>query len=251
MTDKPRLKIVTCTHNGTDYLRQCLRSLEMQTFRGFDVCIVDDASTNPGHRELIDDCVQRNDWLAVFKEEQRGGLHSFIQGVQALDPDDEDVICVLDGDDWLAQERSLEIVHQAYQDPEVWVTYGSLETLPPGQVDQQFLKEKVPESVFEEGKLRLAPYVFLHMQTFKAFLWKQVEDEDLRAPDGDYFRVCGDRARFYPVLEMGRGHIHRIDQIIYTYNMSNPQSHFRQRPEMQKAMLEAVQAITPYPPYRR
>lgn len=251
MTSTFRLKVIVCSYNCPDFLAQCLRSLEMQNFRAFDVYVVDDASTDPKQREVIEDYCQRNGWQALFHQERLGQLYSMVDAIERADCQDEDVICVLDGDDWLAREDSLEIVHDSYLRNDAWVTYGSIETFPPGGADQDFLSQELPPEVISQKTFRQFPWLYVHMHTFKAFLWKAVKNADLRDEDGDYYRVSGDQARFFPLLEMAGTHIYRIPETIYIYNMANPLNDHKVCPEEQARIRDRVRSQPPYPSLER
>lgn len=172
-----------------------------------------------------------------------------VQAIQALECEDEDIICIVDGDDWLAHKNALSIVAETYaKNPSIWLTYGSFESFPSGEVQYDFYNQALPPSVISQNSFRDFPWIFCHLQTFKYFLWKKVRDEDLRDHQGTYFRVCGDRARFYPLLELAGEHIHRIADILYIYNLTNPLSHFRIRPQEQQSTLKEVLTKSPYTP---
>lgn len=242
------LRVIVCAYNCVEFLDRCLKSLSKQTYAAFTVTVVDDASTDFRQRPLIEHYCARHGWQSLFSEEHRGGLYSMIQGIHACCPDDDDVICIVDGDDWLAHERALEVVARLYLEPEVWVSYGSFETFPEGQIDRTLLDQEVPKRVLQEGRQRDYPWVFSHLQTFKYFLWKRVDDRDLRDGDGQYFRVCGDRARFYPVLEMAGIHSRRLSEVVYVYNMANPLNDFRIHAEQQRRACAQILAKPRYHP---
>jgi hypothetical protein len=61
------------------------------------------------------------------------------------------------------------------------------------------------------------------MRTWRAFLWRNIKQEDLKDENGIYWKVTGDLAFMFPMLEMaGEEHYRFIDDIIYVYNEQNP-----------------------------
>ena len=42
----PRVSVIVCTYNAKDDLKHCLRSLEVQTYKDFEVTVINDASTD-------------------------------------------------------------------------------------------------------------------------------------------------------------------------------------------------------------
>lgn len=237
-----KFKIIVAAYNCTSWLRYCLESIDVQIYRNFDVCIIDDASTDPEMKVLISSYVEKCGWQALFNASNEGGLSSVVKGIAASQCEDDDVICILDGDDWFYSPMTLQIVANYYQREDICLSYGSFETFPPGQVNESFLNQPLPQEVMQKQQYRDFPWIFVHMQTFKYYLWKHVDHEDLKDADGCYFRICGDRARFYTLLELAGPKIRKIPEILYVYNMKNALNHFRIRPEEQKKVLERVKA---------
>ncbi len=56
---KPKLSIITCTHNSEKFLTTALASIEMQTFRDFEHIINDSYSTD-STSQIIADYIQRH-----------------------------------------------------------------------------------------------------------------------------------------------------------------------------------------------
>jgi len=56
--------IVTTYNPGSSYIDKCLKMIENQTYKNFDVCILDDASTidKEDLYFVIDDYCKRNNW---------------------------------------------------------------------------------------------------------------------------------------------------------------------------------------------
>ena len=62
-----------------------------------------------------------------------------------------------------------------------------------------------------------------HIRTWKSFLWKKINEEDLKDENGRYWEVAGDLSFMFPMLEMsGLEHYTFMDNINYIYNETNP-----------------------------
>lgn len=217
-----RLKIVVPSFNSVKYLPKTLHSIEMQRFsKPFDVCVIDDASTLPEQRTILTHFCQKNGWQSIFHSTNQGALVSLVDGIQALNCQENDVIIVLDGDDWLAHDQVLTFLDQIYQDPEIYLTYGSFESHPPHCLNITYATP-LPREVIELQLYRQIPWIFQHPRTFRFHLWQRLNQEDLKDEAGNYYKISGDRAFFYPLLEMSGFHTHFINQILYIYNLENP-----------------------------
>ncbi len=192
------------------------------------MCVIDDASTLPGQREIIELFCKRNVWKKIFNSTNLGSLNSIINGIAELKCCDDDVIVIVDGDDWLYDSNALEKVAKVYSQEPIFLTYGNYETFPFSFEGNPI--ELAPE-IIENKKYRNYPFFFTHLKTFKFYLWRHIKDEDLRDREGNYFRAGGDVAIMWPMLEMAGNRFRPISEIIYVYNISNPLNDFKLVPD--------------------
>src|SRR5437868_3258725 len=95
------LKVIIPSYNSVKWLRKTLNSVLMQTYQNYEVCVIDDASTEQGQKEIIQEFSAQWRWKSIFRQQNRGALANIVEGITFLNPKDEDVILLLDGDDWL------------------------------------------------------------------------------------------------------------------------------------------------------
>jgi glycosyltransferase involved in cell wall biosynthesis len=228
-----RFKVVVPSFNSAKWLEKCLTSLEEQDFSDFDACIVDDASTDEGQKDIILKFCQRNNWKHVFHEKNQGVLPSIIDGITCLKPDDNDVILLLDGDDWLYDEEVIEKIHYIYsdEDKDILITYGREIHYPSGKI---LPERELPSYVIEDSMFREYPWAISAPRTFKYLLWKNIKDEDLRDSNGNYYNMSNDVAYLLPMLEMAGERIKMMEDVMYVYNWENPLSHHHLDLEEQK-----------------
>ena len=153
---------------------------------------------------------------------------------------------VIDGDDFLYSEYSLDVIRQAYtQFPYVLLTYGNWIGYPDGTDSncQPYTRETVVNNRF-----RYDPFVASHLRTFKSKLWYSIKDEDLRDDEGNYFVAGWDVAFMMPMLEMAHERHVFIPNRLYCYNRYNPISDCKIREGDQ---LSAVDVVKSRPPYNR
>jgi len=147
------------------------------------------------------------------------GLHSFNPK-----PADEDVMVIIDGDDWLYDDGVLAYVSSIYDNnPNVWITYGTHYDFRWGVIGDT-AKPLKPNHDFRRGE-----WVFAPLRTFKYFLFKNINETDLRnTRTGEFYTSEADLAMMIPLAEMaGQEHIYYISKPLYTYNSGNPESnHF-------------------------
>ncbi|CUI17021.1 putative glycosyl transferase family 2 protein [Candidatus Protochlamydia naegleriophila] len=242
-----RLKIIVPSFNSVKYLPKTLHSIEMQTVKDIDVCVVDDCSTLPQQRVIIEEFCRRNRWSFIFHTCNQGALVSIKDGIESMQCQDDDVIVIIDGDDWLSDDQVFKTLQEVYAAPEVYLTYGSFETYPKNCINITYAAPVSPE-VIEKQLYRQTPWIYHHLKTFRFRLWKHLKDKDLRNAQGDYYMVTSDRAIFYPLLELAGHHIRHIDRILYIYNVENPLNDHKISRDEQFLEEQYIKAQPSYPP---
>ncbi len=240
-----RFKIVVPSYNCAKWIGRCLQSIAQQDLSNTDVCVIDDASTDVQHQKQVVQWCHRQGWERITHTDNCGALQSIVEGVAHLNPDYDDVIMIVDGDDWLYNRHVLTKLRKAYAKQPITLTYGQYITYPKWSVGSC---KPVTHEMIDSGKLRQAPWYFSHLRTFQGRLWEEIKDEDLRDEDGNYYQYAWDLALMYPMVEMAGHSIHYIHDVLYVYNQSNPISDFASNLD---AQLRCAEHIRSRPPYRR
>jgi len=217
-----KFKIVIPSRNCLEWLPRCLESIASQTYRNFDLVIVDDASTDCGQWEWMEYYCKRQGWLALRGEKSVGSLGAIVRATRAAEPRESDVIVHVDGDDWLAHDGVLSYLASIYRRGEVDLTYGGQLDYPKGCPGYT---RPYPKRVVQERSYRLHDCILWgHLRSFRHFLWEAIRDEDLRAPCGEYFRFANDHAYMFPLIEMAGDRFAALSEALYIYNRINPRS---------------------------
>jgi glycosyltransferase involved in cell wall biosynthesis len=208
--------IVTTLYNCENYIEQCLASIMGQTHRDFKCYITDDLSTD-NSVDLVKKMIEGDDRFVLIQNTvklyQPGNYDQVIRN--NLDISDDEIIVEIDGDDWLPTSKVLEKIYQIYQDTNVWITNGSFRY----SNGSNGFSSKQNLSV----DLRKSRMTCSHMRTWRAFLWRKIKQEDLKDENGEYWKVTGDLAFMFPMLEMsGEEHYKFVEEIMYVYNEQNP-----------------------------
>lgn len=222
-----RFAVVCPAWNCAQWVERSLRSLQTQTYRDFRCVLIDDVSSDATF-ETAQRVVAADGRFTVLRNEQRQfPLANIVRATALAARGPDDVVVILDADDWLKHERVLERLAEVYSDPEVWLTYGSNE-LYNKPWKARLLRRTVrgqaapyPRSVASRNLYRVHPgrYLAVHLRSYRKFLWDAIRDEDLRDDDGHYFRTCADPATMWPMMEMAtQRHLRYLPEILYVYN---------------------------------
>lgn len=240
--------IIVCAYNVGAFIAECLKSIQVQTVPDWRCVVMDDCS--------VDDTATVAESLAAADPRirvVRNTTKKFLLGNTAAaiviaQPQPEDVVVSLDGDDWLNHARVLERLEEAYRQQDAWLTYGSYldDSGKPGRQDGAYAAWVTKYRAFRWVRWRGS-----HLKTFKVWLWRNIRPEDMTIselqyrrwirrllwtgrvrqwrrmrqfsrdrildPSGKFFRRCTDQTMMLPMLEMAGLHAVHIPDPIYVY----------------------------------
>mgnify|MGYP006074466191 CR=1 FL=1 len=246
--------IVTMYNPKPEYLMKCLKSIESQTFKFFNLCIIDDKSDDEyieDYREILGVYCKKNSWKKILAPENKGPLVSRMKCIKALYPSDDDIIVSIDGDDELYNSNVFETINDHYQD-DTMLTFGNYVNRINGElIDIPKYNCKKREQTFKimkkKNKFR-TKWIFSHLKTFKFKLYKNIKDKDLRDTNNNYYKSATDLAIMYPMLEMCGGKFKCINDPLYIYNKSHPESNHNQHSK-KKLQIDNGKEIKKKKPY--
>lgn len=220
------LFIVTPTYNVEDTIEITARSVFGQSDSNFTWVVIDDCSTDStldrlrGVYEKFFCGTQKLPNFHLMKTAAHGcSLKSIKQAIYNWVLDDQDIVCILDGDDWL-YGNCVETIKKTYEETGCWMTHGSYRVHPHGNLGE--FSFQYPNRVLENGDFRKYQWGASHMRTFKYGLWRRIDQNDFLDKNGNVYTMTGDLAMTFPMLEMAREHVSFISKPIYVYNSTNP-----------------------------
>jgi len=218
-------KIIVPSYNTPQWICKCLKSIKIQNNKNYKVCIIDDFSDTDESRNLILKYCRENNWEHIFNTERKYALYNIQKGIEHLNCDDDDVIVLLDGDDWFFDYEVLDKLAENYKD-DIYLTYGQY--ISSAGTDTSLGYTFMPnESIIKNKLYRKIPWLFTHLKTFKYKLFKEINPQHFLDKDGCYFKIAGDLAIMFPIAEMSGGKFKCIDDLLYIYNIDNEISDFR------------------------
>jgi glycosyltransferase involved in cell wall biosynthesis len=244
---EPRFNIVVNCGPCEDYVGACLASIRGQTYENWETYVTIDPA---GDRtpEAAAEAGGHDPRIRIFENsEPRYAMSNLISGVERSGAAPDDVIVVLDGDDWLATPRALEIIAATYQRPSCWATYGSwLSNDPSHTGPPRGLWPAYPQGT---TRFRGEKWLGTAVRTWKRWLWDLIDDGSFRDAAGDYFRVTEDQAVMFPVLEMcGTERAIHIPDVLMIYNRTTPHACGKMRRTETLANSAYLRSLPPYEP---
>ncbi|HSW86187.1 MAG TPA: glycosyltransferase family A protein [Rhabdochlamydiaceae bacterium] len=220
--EKPFVVIIP-SYNNRSYCERNLQSVLTQHYNNFRVIYIDDCSTD-GTFQKVQDVIctyKPSIKIDLIKNDQnRGALANLYHAVHSCE--NNEIIVTVDGDDFLAHEEVLSKLNRVYANPHVWMTYGNFLDYPSYRQKPVACK-KTPKKIIQKNSFRTHEWIFSHLRTFYAGLFKQVRLQDL-IYQGGFLPMAGDLGFMFPLLEMAGRHSVFIKDILYLYNRTNPLS---------------------------
>lgn len=247
--------IVSASYQCVSWVDRCIGSVQAQTYPHFRHVLVDDCSSDGTLEKARAKVGNDSRFVMLSNTERSFPLANIVRATREAGGDADDVIVVLDGDDWFAHDRVLEHLAKAYADPEVWLTYGSHRLHYAPRRRDRWLRRAVrgkvyayPEVVAELAHYRYYDFIASHLRSYRRFLWDALRDEDLRDSDGSYYRAAADAAIMWPLLEMATSqHWRYLDEVLYVYNNKHGLS--ENRPGSRREQLRIAMTVRAKPCY--
>ncbi len=201
---KNKFRILIASYNNEDWVKLNLSSLLNQTYQNYEVYYIDDNSSDNTYR-LASTIINGDNRFTIVKNERNmGGTYNHLYYATHNLCDDDTIICLLDGDDWLYDITVLEKLNDFYNRNNVWMTYGGMVV----QKDNQIVAANPQNSPYSETVHKLKSYRddvwrASHFRTYRAFLWKSVDKSDMfELKSSTYYNHAGDLALQFPCLEI-------------------------------------------------
>jgi glycosyltransferase involved in cell wall biosynthesis len=218
-----RFIIVIGSYNNEKWVVQNIESVLKQTHKNWRMVYYDAASEDNTY-EIAKRYMERDSRIQVITTGERRlktWLFDKLAEFENIKPND--IICILDGDDFLASDDVLNYLNEVYNQTHCWMTYGGMICWEGGDKTREAYPQnsEPPIEVFEKKLYRKDLWRYSHMRTCRGFLWKQLESQDLISKhDGNYFTL-DDLCTVYPFLEMCPSRkIYRVGEPIYIWNAS-------------------------------
>jgi len=210
--------VIVTVYNASEFILKCIDSVLGQTYKNYDLIVIDDCSIDMTSDIIIDH------WDNNFRYHRNrrrisSVVGNIVKATELYPGGGEDIMVIIDGDDWLYSYGVLEYLNEVYQDQDIWLTYGQFTSVS-GRLEN-FCRPVLSIHNYRRHGI----WVTSHLKSFKRKLWNRINDKDLKDQNGNYYTSFEDTSYMFPMIEMaGLKHIRFIDKILYVYNDKNPLS---------------------------
>lgn len=112
--------------------------------------------------------------------------------------DDDDIICILDGDDWLSNENALLEIYENYKSKDLDYLYTNWMYSHNGEIG---ISQKIPDNNWDPYKDK---WITSAMSTFRVRSFREINEENFKNEFGEWFTMACDQAYVLPILSLSR-----------------------------------------------
>lgn len=246
-TVQQKIVVVSPFYNSRSYLKNCIESVAQQDYDNYHHYLIDDASTD-GSSELVAEVVAGlpaeldGRVTLISNEENLGAVCNQVSVIRGLN--DDDIVILLDGDDWLVNDPSIFHFYNNLYHRGTEFSYGSCWSL----VDKiPLMAQTYPPEIRQNREYRkhrfnwILPYT--HLRTFRKRLINNVPDSMMQDAGGNWYKAGGDGAVFYALIEQADPNkVEVVNRIVYNYNDTNPLNDYKVNGVLQNQNASAIAA---------
>ena len=240
--EKNRFIFVVPFYNCAEWIEKCVKSIVRQKYSNFKCYLVDDMSTDNSCEKIKKLIKNDNRFELIQNKDKKYALGNIAHVLGKKDLKDDDVVILMDGDDWLSSSAVLSKLNKEYK-RNVFLTYGSYVYSTNGQKGVE--PSEYPDEVIKNSAFRKDVWRASHLRSFKYHLWKKLDHSDLKN-DGKYFEMTYDQAIMLPLLEMSAERSVYIPEVLYVYNRQNPLSVDKIKAKKQSELAVQIRNKKPY-----
>lgn len=215
---KNKIKIITPFYNPGEFLETCVNTLMSQKYEDFKVIFIDDCSNDGSFDKLP----HGNEHAIIIKNENRKTALENIHDAIMNHCEPNDIVVLVDGDDWLPNKNVLSYINEFYEKNDCWVMYGQASWTD----GRRGFASAYPKDEFMY--LRKSSFRVSHIRTFRAGLYQKIKEQDsdfscMKDSKEEFYKMTYDVAIMFPIMEMaGYEKVKFNDTILYVYNRNNP-----------------------------
>ena len=227
-------------YNVEKTIKKTITSIQNQTESNFNCILINDCSTDKSE-EIIKSLIKYDNRFKLINNQinTKNALENNVIGFNQLNPNDNSICIMIDGDDWLIDNTVLKYLKEIYKEKKPNVTHGCYITYPN---NQKSYGRELPEWIKKNNLYRCVyPFFLTHLKTFNGTLWKKLNQDHLKH-NNKFIAPCCDVAIMLSLLELAEEKVTFIEKPLYVYNRSTMQNVDINRSNEQYEMMKIIRS---------
>tara|TARA_X000001388_G_scaffold64651_1_gene50886 strand:- start:651 stop:1367 length:717 start_codon:yes stop_codon:yes gene_type:complete len=198
-------------YNAKSHLSDLINSLQEQTNPNWRHIIIDDMSSDDSW-DYACELIRGDERHQVRKNQEKcWALKNVIKVAREYQDRSDVVIAVIDADDALCNENTVDLLIKTYgsETDTVWTAHS-------WDINSMNISSSLPEKINPYQY----PWVSSHLKTWRASLIKEISDTNFKDLDGNWFKRGYDQALYLPMLYASRERSY-LDEICYLYRINS------------------------------
>ena len=222
--------------NAAPHVGELVKSLQSQINANWEAILIDDMSDDDTIFMVNHAVGQDERFKFVVNTEKKWALKNVVEHSKIAAKQKNCIIAILDGDDALCNDNTVDLILNAYKDDEV----GTVWTGHKWDINNINISKELPSN------LQINPYeypwVSSHLKTFRSHLILEINEENFKDLDGNWFKRGYDQALYLPLIYLSSKRKY-IDEICYLYRInSNSMKHREWKEQDQLSTVKLVRA---------
>jgi len=220
---KNKILFVSPTYNSSYQLEECYESLKEQSNPNWEWVILNDMSNDDTFE--IANRIAKSDKrvIVVNHDHKKFALKGIYDYLSFYDISDEQIVAILDGDDALCNENTVDLILSEYiKSSEL----DALWTAHSWDINGMNISKDLPGNINPYQY----PWVSSHLKTFKAGVFKKIKKENFQDLDSNWFKRGYDQALYLPILYLAKKRKF-LNEICYLYRINSNSLSFREDKE--------------------
>ena len=215
--------IVISSFNNENNIKNNLLSVIYQNYSNYTIYYTNDCSTDTTHEMFLKFIKEYNiENKVIYTLNESNHKQAYCKYHNYLRVNNDSVVMILDGDDWLAKNNVLSLFAEEYSNSDNLVVYSGYHVFNNNIIEKTVEGIEYPEDVKNKNKYRrYPPWLFSHLKTGYAWLFKKIPNKYFRNSSLDWLERCTDLAEMYCVAEMAHTKVKHLKEITYVYNKGN------------------------------
>ena len=222
--------------NAAPHVSELVKSLQTQKNKNWKAIIIDDMSDDDTIF-MVNHAIGNDErFKFVVNKEKKYALKNVVENSLLAAKKEKCIIAILDGDDALCNDNTVGLILDAYKDDDV----GTVWTAHKWDINNMNVSKELPSNI------RVNPYeypwVSSHLKTFRSDLLLEINQENFKDLNGDWFKRGYDQALYLPLIHLSIKRKY-IDEVCYLYRInSNSMKHREWKEQDQLNTVKLVRA---------